>query len=125
MRKSVTSRSATQAAVFAVSIDVKGLNVEGSAGRNELVTEQCSREELEKAAIRAVVAEKHLWGLDHRDDEFAALFYELKESVRLRRTGSELAEQLFRSSLLELICASNLPAAESRTTIAATSENPT
>ena len=112
----------TQAAVFAVSIDVKGLNVEGSAGRDELVTEQCSREELEKAAIRAVVAEKYLWGLDHRDDEFAALFYELKESVRLRRTASELAEQVGRSSLLELICAANSPADGSPITIAASSE---
>jgi hypothetical protein len=89
--------------------------------RGESVTEQFSREELEKAAIRAVVAEKHLFGLDHRDDEFAALFYELKESVRLRRTGSEFAEQLFRSSLLELIYASKLPVNDSRTTIA---ENP-
>ena len=113
-----------QAAVFAVSIDVSGINVGGSLATGELVTEQFSREELEKAAIRAVVAEKHLCGLDHRDDEFAALFYEIKESVRLRKTGSELAEQIGRSSLLELICASNLPADESRTTIAATSENP-
>jgi hypothetical protein len=122
MRKSVTSRSATQAAVFAVSIDVKGLNVEGSAGRNELVTEQYSREELEKAAIRAVVAEKHLWGLDHRDDEFAALFYELKESVRLGRTASELAEQVKQSSLLELIRLAKSPACGSQITIAASSE---
>ena len=99
-------------------------DVGGSLASGESVTEQFSREELEKAAIRAVVAEKHLCGLDHRDDEFAALFYEIKESVRLRKTGSELAEQIGRSSLLELICASNLPADESRTTIAATSENP-
>ena len=113
-----------QAAVFAVSIDVSGINVGGSLASGESVTEQFSREELEKAAIRAVVAEKHLCGLDHRDDEFAALFYEIKESVRLRKTGSELAEQIGRSSLLELICASNLPADESRTTIAATPENP-
>jgi len=113
-----------QAAVFAVSIDVSGINVGGSLASGESVTGQFSREELEKAAIRAVVAEKHLCGLDHRDDEFAALFYEIKESVRLRKTGSELAEQIGRSSLLELICASNLPADESRTTIAATPENP-
>jgi DNA repair protein SbcD/Mre11 len=112
-----------QAAVFAVSVDVSGINVGGSLARGEPVSEQFSREELEKAAIRAVVAEKHLFGLDHRDDEFAALFYELKESVRLQKTGSELAEQIARSSVLELICAANLSADESRKTIAATSEN--
>ena len=88
------------------------------------MTEQFSREELEKAAIRAVVAEKYLWGLDQRDDEFASLFYQLKESVRLRKTGSELAEQIGRSPLLDLICASNLPVDENRTEIAGASGGP-
>ena len=105
----------TQAGVFAVAIDVSGLNVGETPAGGGSMTEQFSREELEKAAIRAVVAEKHLWGLDHRDDEFASLFYQLKESVRLRKTGSELAEQIGRSPLLDLICASNLPADENRT----------
>ncbi len=114
----------TQAVVFAVSIDVSGLNVWGSLPSGESVTEQFTRQELEKAAIRAVVVEKNLWGLSSRDDEFAALFYELKESVRLRKTASELAEQVGRSSLLELICASKSAAGESRTIVAATSEDP-
>jgi DNA repair exonuclease SbcCD nuclease subunit len=114
----------TKAAVFAVAIDVSGLNVGRSLPSDESVTAQSSREELEKAAIRAVVAEKHLWGIDHRDDEFAALFYELKESVRLRKTGSELAEQVGRSSLLGPICASNSPADAGRITIMVNSEDP-
>ena len=114
----------TQAAVFAVAIDVSDLNVAERQAACGSITEQFSREELEKAAIRAVVTEKHLWGLDHRDDEFASLFYELKESVRLRKTGSELAEQVGRSPLLELICASNLSAGENRAEIAAASEGP-
>jgi exonuclease SbcD len=109
----------TQASVFAVSIDVSRLNIAGLAKIDGTITEQFSREDLEKLAIRAVVAEKHLLGVDHREDEFAALFYDLKESVRLQKTGPELAEQIGQSSLLKMIYASNALGAESLAAIAA------
>jgi len=112
----------TQASVFAVSIDVSRLNIAGLAKLDGTITEQFSREDLEKLAIRAVVAEKHLLGVDHREDEFAALFYDLKESVRLQKTGPELAEQIGQSSLLKMIYASNALGAESLAAIAGTPE---
>jgi len=42
-------------------------------------------------------------GLDGRQDEFAALFYELKEQVRAGRTGDELADAISQSALVSLI----------------------
>ena len=101
----------TEAKVFAVSIDLTGINV----GESLTIPKSFSREELEKAAIRAVVNGKHLWGLDHREDEFSAFFYELKEAVRLERSGSDLAEQIGCSPLLELIVASRSATAVSQT----------
>ena len=111
----------TQTAVFAVAIDVSRLNVGGLPQIGGTISERFSREDLEKLAIRAVVAEKHLLGVDHQEDEFAALFYDLKESVRLQKSGPELAEQIGQSSLLRMI--SNASGAESRAVIAATPEN--
>jgi exonuclease SbcD len=112
-RSSAASEIETQSEVFAVSIDLAGLDVGGLFAGTGLAAKGFSREELEKAAIREVVAEKHLWGIDHREDEFSAFCYELKEAVRHGKSGTELAEQIGRSGLLELIVASNSATTES------------
>jgi hypothetical protein len=41
--------------------------------------------------------------LDGRQDEFAALFYELKEAVRGGKTGDDLADRINQSSLVSLV----------------------
>jgi DNA repair protein SbcD/Mre11 len=105
----------TQAEVFAVSVDFGSLDVGGSFAETELATKGFSREDLEKAAIRDVMAAKHLWGIDHREDEFSAFCYELKEAVRQEKSGTELAELIGRSSLVELIVTSNSAKAERQT----------
>lgn len=104
-----------QAEVFAVSIDLAGLDVGGSLTGSELAAKGLSREEMEKAAIRDVVAAKHLWGIGDREDEFSAFCYELKEAVRKEKSGAELAEQIGCSPILELIATANSVTAESRT----------
>ena len=101
---SVASEIEIQARVLAVSIDLSGLDLGGLCAGEQ--AKGFSREELEKAAIREVVAAKHLWGMEHRADEFSAFCYELKEAVRQDKSGSELAEQIGRSPLLELIATS-------------------
>ena len=100
-----------QTGVFAVSMDLNRLDLGGSVAGSDRATKGLSREELEKMAIRNVVAFKHLLGLDHREDEFSAFCYELKESVRREKSGVELAEQIARSPLLEAIVAADSPSA--------------
>jgi len=97
-----------QAEVFAVSIDFSGLDVGGLFAGSELAAESFSRENLEKAAIREVMYTKNLWGLDHQEDEFSAFCYEIKEAVRKGKSGTELAEHIGRSPLLDLILRSDL-----------------
>jgi DNA repair protein SbcD/Mre11 len=99
----IASEIETQAEVFAVSLDLAGLDVGGSAAGIELAAKGLSREELEKAAIREVVAAKHLWEIGHLEDEISAFCYEVKEAVRQEKSGSELAEKIGSSSLLELV----------------------
>jgi len=93
------------AGVCAVTMDTIGLNVAGAApdGSATVTNEGLSHEELEKKSIRDLVEQENLWGLDGRQDEFAALFYELKEQVRAGKTGDELADMLSQSPLLGLI----------------------
>ncbi|HSU53163.1 MAG TPA: DNA repair exonuclease [Candidatus Dormibacteraeota bacterium] len=93
------------AGVAAVTMDTTGLNVAGELATSPAAgsEQNLSHEELEKSAIRRLVEEENLWGLDGRQDEFASLFYELKEQVRAGRTGEELAEVISQSPLLDLI----------------------
>jgi exonuclease SbcD len=107
----VASEIQSQARVFAVSIDLAGLNFGELLTDGERAAKVLSREELEKAAIREVVATKHLWGMDDREDDFSAFCHELKEAVRKGRSGVELAEQIGCSPLLDLIATSNSAAA--------------
>jgi len=90
------------AKVRTVSLDTTGLNIESGGGEGPVV-EDLSREALEKTAIRNLVEPENLWGLDGRQDEFAALFYELKEAVRGGRTGDDLADRINQSPLVSLV----------------------
>lgn len=88
------------AGVFAVSIDSSRLNIEGGGFGGPDGAAMVSREDLEKGAIRSVVDEQQLWGLCDRAQEFADLFFGLKESVRLGASRDALAEQVLQSPLL-------------------------
>jgi exonuclease SbcD len=111
-----------QAEVFAVTVDLGGLDVASSLTGGELAARGLSREELEKAAIREVVSAKHLWGIDDREEDFSAFCYELKESVRKEKSGAELAEQIGSSPLLELIACSGSAIAKNGTPLQGPSE---
>jgi len=91
--------------VRAVSIDTTGLNIESTLNEGQIVAvgEDLSREALEKTAIRNLVEPENLWGLDGRQDEFASLFYELKEAVRGGKTGDDLADRINQSPLVSLV----------------------
>ncbi len=92
------------ARVRAVALDTTGLNVEGLAVEGRVISgENLSREELEQAAIRKLVDAENLWGLDGRQNAFAALFYQVKEAVRSGKTEEELAERICQSPLVELV----------------------
>lgn len=104
------------AGVCAVSLDTTGLNVEGLALGGGAGAETYSREDLEKRAIRQLASGRPLWGLEDREADFAALFYELKESVRAGKSEEELAEQLSQSSLVELIRSSRQAARQAAAT---------
>jgi DNA repair protein SbcD/Mre11 len=93
----------TESEVFAVSIDLAGLDLRGAFGGTDSATKGFSREELEKAAIREIVAARRLWGIDDQEDEFSAFCYELKKAVREGKSGTELAEKIGRSPLLEQV----------------------
>jgi DNA repair exonuclease SbcCD nuclease subunit len=91
--------------VCAVTMDTTGLNVGGTevAGSTVSPAQSISHEQLEKTAIRNLVETENLWGLEGRQDEFAALFYELKEQVRAGSTGDELADVISQSPLVGLV----------------------
>ena len=112
------------AEVCAVSLDTSGLNVDGFALDVGAGEETLSREDLEKKAIRQLVGARQLWGIEDREEDFAVLFYGLKESVRAGKTGEELAEQLDQSPLVELIRNSQQAAQQAATTATPVNEVP-
>ena len=89
--------------VFAVTFDLRNLNAEIAGATEDAGLENTSREDLEKNAIRGLVEERIPVGLDGRANDFAELFYALKEAVRVGRSGEELAEQISQSSLVEIM----------------------
>src|SRR6185436_18064401 len=93
------------ARVQAVALDTSGLNVEATPGSGGglFEGEGLTREMLEKSAIRSLVNEKNLWGLEGREQDFADLFYQLKEAVRAGKTGEELAVLIGQSPLVDEI----------------------
>jgi hypothetical protein len=62
-----------------------------------------SREEIERSAIRGLVEEERLLGLDGEREAVANLFFELKEGVRANKSVDELAELLNVSPLIETL----------------------
>lgn len=105
VQSSASAEIEKAAKVRAVSLDTTGLNIESGAIEGQVVAigEDLSREALEKTAIRNLVDPENLWGLDGRQDEFAALFYELKEAVRGGKTGDDLADRINQSPLVSLV----------------------
>jgi len=90
--------------VCAVSIDTTGLNIKVEPAEGAVDSgEDLTRESIERSAIRKLVEEENLWGLEGHQAEFSTLFYELKEAVRSGKTGEDLAETITQSPLLELI----------------------
>jgi DNA repair protein SbcD/Mre11 len=100
---SVATEIKKEARVFAVSIDLSGLGIEGSSSDAETDGAGLTREELEKVAIQEVVHKRHLCGLDDREEELCTLFYELKELVRRATSGIELVETIEHSPLVDLV----------------------
>jgi DNA repair protein SbcD/Mre11 len=98
------------AGVAAVSINPTGINLEAFALGASTGGETISREELERAALRQLVDQDNLWGLDGEQPMAAALFFELKEAVRQGRPAQELAEMIRGNSLLEKVRAARTPA---------------
>jgi len=82
---------------------LRNLNAEIAGATEDAGLENTSREDLEKNAIRGLVEERIPVGLDGRANDFAELFYALKEAVRVGRSGEELAEQISQSSLVEIM----------------------
>ena len=113
----------TAAQVFAVAVDTTRLNV-GAEGMGPGANgpAEIPRDELERKAIRDLVETHPLWGLEDQREEFARLFYELKEAVRTERSAEEIAGQIAINPLVRLIGADKsepvpapaAPAAETR-----------
>jgi DNA repair exonuclease SbcCD nuclease subunit len=91
------------AGVAAVSINPTGINLEAFAIGSSVDGETVSREELERTALRQLVDDDHLWGLDGEQQAAATLFFDLKEGVRQSRSTHELAEMIRTSGLVEKV----------------------
>jgi DNA repair protein SbcD/Mre11 len=92
------------ARVRAVALDTTGLNIQDDIiASPEAVGTDITRETLEKVAIRNLVDKENLWGLEERQNDFASLFYELKEAVRGGKTSDDLADRISQSPLVELV----------------------
>jgi len=98
------ARHIEQAAnVTAVSLDLSATELEGLGLALGNVESNLSREEIERGAIRGLVEEERLWGLDAEREAVANLFFELKEGVRASKSVDELAELVNVSPLIETI----------------------
>jgi len=86
----LAAQISARAGVFAVALDPSSLNLgdlESEAGTG--LDPEVPREELERRAIRAVLAEDPKWGLDQ--EAVASLFLEMKEAVRAGKTRDDIA----------------------------------
>jgi len=92
-----------EAPVFAVSLDLSGLSVGGLLPGGQADGKIITREELEKNAIRDAFQRRYGLGIEDRDADLCALFYELKETVRRGKPGTELAEIIEQSALVDLV----------------------
>ncbi len=97
-------RNLEQAAgIAAVSVNPSAINLDALAEADAGDGGTISRENLERAALRHLVNEEHLWGLDGEQEAIANLFYDLKEAIHTGRSTQELAETIRSSPLVEKI----------------------
>jgi DNA repair exonuclease SbcCD nuclease subunit len=96
------ARNIVQAAnVTAVFLDLSATELEGLSSAVGNVEANLSREDIERGAIRGLVEEERLCGLDGEREAVASLFFELKEGVRTNKSMDELAELVNVSPLIE------------------------
>jgi DNA repair protein SbcD/Mre11 len=91
------------AGVSAVSINPTGINLQAIALGASADGETISREDLERTALRQLVDQDHLWGLDGEQQAAATFLFELKEAIRHGRSAPELAEMIRASALVEKV----------------------
>jgi DNA repair protein SbcD/Mre11 len=91
------------AGVAVVCINPAGINLESPSSGSMEMLEGLSREDLERSALRQLVKDDPLWGLDGEQERAATLFYDLKEAVRYGRSANELTELICGSPLIEKI----------------------
>jgi DNA repair protein SbcD/Mre11 len=91
------------AGMAAVCINPIGINLETRVIGAMTGAEGIPREELERKALRQLVDDDHLWGLDGEQDTAAQLFFELKEAIRHSRSTQELAELIRVNPLVEKV----------------------
>jgi hypothetical protein len=99
----VSQQIEQRAGVYAVGIDVTGLNIGAQPDEIFGKSTGISREEIEQQAIQALLDQQDLLGLEEAKGELATLFYEIKEAVRQNRQTVELTERIRSSSLVEQI----------------------
>jgi len=101
--------------VFAVALDTSRLNFgQLATGIVSAPGMELSREELEKQAIRNVAAEEPVCSTAGNPEQCAALFFELKEAVKIGRDPQALAELIANSPLVEALRASKQEVATAR-----------
>lgn len=86
-----------------VAIDTSRINLDESTVSASGMAGTFTREDLEKNAISQLIEKESLWGIDGRQSDFAALFYNLKEEVRKGRSEEDFAELLLQNPLVDLI----------------------
>lgn len=87
--------------VHEVAIDPSALNIaSGSGATTGESDEGISREELEKSALKTLVDDEPLWGLEEDRSDFAELLFNLKESVLHGHSEDQLTEQISNSPLI-------------------------
>jgi len=95
---------AAAAGVLAVAVDTTRLNVgTGSTPGGSADDAGISRDELERRAIRDLVNDLPLRGLDGEREQIAGLFFDLKEAVREGRAAEELIARIAASPLVEAL----------------------
>jgi DNA repair protein SbcD/Mre11 len=102
--------------VFAISIDPTRLNIGIAKGvGDDDLAQGVSREDLERSALSALLENENLWELAEQRQDFAELFYDLKEGVLHDHSADQLAEQIAMSPLVERVVRAKNEAQEAAT----------
>lgn len=97
--------------VFAVAVDTARLNLGiAKGGSGEDIGKGISREDLERSALSTLLEDENIWGLDEGRQDFAELFYELKDGVLREQSADQLAEQIAMSPLVKSVLQANAAA---------------